>query len=104
MPSGREVITMMDGASHYKVLAFAPDGAVLATAGFDGIIRLWDIASGQVVSRIEAHDRGVHALAFSPDGSMLASGGGGFVKVWDVATGRVRTTPVVGQPVTPSPR
>jgi WD40 repeat protein len=56
-------------------LAFAPDGRILATAGQDHSIRLWDLAAGKVLTTIE-DGRWLKSLAFSPDGRRLAYCGG----------------------------
>jgi WD40 repeat protein len=54
----------------------SPDGLVLAGAKRDGTIYLWDAATGREVRRLPGHRDAVWALAFSPDGKTLASGGG----------------------------
>lgn len=72
-------------------LNFSPDGRFLATSSFDGYARIWDVATGQEVSRFLHGDRErVYGVRFSPDGKLLTTAGllGG-VKVWDVATGTV---------------
>jgi WD40 repeat protein len=52
-------------------------------------VRLWDVAAGRELRRLEGHGAGVRSVAFSPDGGTLASGGaGGSVRLWDVAAGR----------------
>ncbi len=65
-------------------LAFAPNGALLASAGMDYTVRLWDVAAGilryTLGQRLFAFERSGHsdyvfAVAFSPDGGLLASGG-----------------------------
>ena len=38
-------------------IAFAPDGERVATAGFDGTARLWDVATGKQLSRLAGHIR-----------------------------------------------
>src|SRR5262245_43708992 len=48
------------------VLAFSPDGKLLATAAGDGPIRLWEVATGRRVATLRGHRRGVNSLAFSP--------------------------------------
>src|SRR5207244_1908911 len=52
-------------------------------------LRLWDAASGREVRRLGDYPRGVHGLAYSPDGALLAvSDDRGWVDVWHIATGR----------------
>jgi WD40 repeat protein len=70
-------------------VAFSPDGKTLASGGWDDCIRLWDVATGKEVRKIDAHKAMVTHVAFSPDGRLLASRGGldGAARVWDPTTG-----------------
>lgn len=53
----------------------SPDGKTLATGSY-GEVTLWNLADGTVRNRIDGFAERVVALAFSPDGTRLATGGG----------------------------
>src|SRR5216683_3226258 len=73
--------------SGISAIAYSPDGRILAT-GEANWIRLWDVAKGRELRRLEKIPFGVYSLAFSPDGRWLASGGfDRIVRLWEVATG-----------------
>jgi WD40 repeat protein len=69
----------------------APDGSWLASAGYDGAVRIWNPATGAIRHTLTDHTSGVDVLAVAPDGSWLAASGNGFgeggqVWIWDPAT------------------
>jgi WD40 repeat protein len=70
-------------------VAFEPAGSRLAAGGEDGSIRLWDVAAGTEIRKLEGHAGPVKAVAYSPNGRLIASGGSdSSVRIWDVETGR----------------
>ena len=80
------------------------DGKTLADGDEDGIINLWDVATGRPIeSPPMFHERAVDSVAFSPDGKTLASGSDDdTIRLWDVATGHPIGNPLTGHtgPVT----
>ncbi|MBN01313.1 MAG: hypothetical protein CMJ77_19540 [Planctomycetaceae bacterium] len=69
--------------------AISDDSKIVATAGYDRLIRIWDLASGKRLHELEGHNGPVYDLDFSPDGKLLASASAdATIKVWDVATGQ----------------
>ncbi len=68
-----------------RALAVSPDKRMLATAGDDGMIGLWDTVTRQSLGELRGHNGGIAALEFSPDSTRLASGGNDrAVVVWDL--------------------
>ncbi|MEO6809387.1 MAG: protein kinase, partial [Isosphaeraceae bacterium] len=70
---------------------FSPDGHILATAGNDDTVKLWDPANGQELATLRGHEATVTTLAFSPDGRTLVSGSlDGSARLWDLASRQTR--------------
>jgi WD40 repeat protein len=71
---------------------------MLATAGGDWTVRLWDPSSRTPIGEpLTAHSDSVDAVAFNPDGTLLASAGrDGTVRLWDLASGAPIGDPLEG--------
>jgi WD40 repeat protein len=65
--------------------AFSPDGKQVVTCTEDGVAKLWDVQTGQVVKAF-AHEDRVEDAAFTPDGTVLATASESQICVWDIVT------------------
>jgi serine/threonine protein kinase len=88
-PTGRgkasvSPLRVLEAQSPVRALAIAPDGRLLAAAGDDGVVRLWQVEDGQEVGKLTGHKAPVRALAFSLAGHLLASGDEeGWIILWN---------------------
>lgn len=70
-------------------LSLTSDGKTLLTAGGDGIIRVWDLASGQIQRTLTGHTNAIYVAELSPNGKLVASSSRDLTaRIWDFATGR----------------
>ena len=114
--SGKNIDAFMGHTDVVMSVAFSPDGTRLAPGSRDHTIRLWNVKSGEhidtlgrsaspsiagqmlwvifgSITRIGGHTEEISSVAFSPDGTTLASSSSdGTVKLWQVETGRNTTT------------
>ncbi len=70
-------------------LAFSLDGHRLATASLDGTCRIWDTEGWQAIRTLRRDDQTFEAIAWSPDGTMIAAGDDDAVVIWNVESGNL---------------
>jgi WD40 repeat protein len=69
---------------------FSPRGDLLASAGKDGMVLIWETRTWKLVREIGASRTEVNIATFSPDGHTLATvDDDGELKLWEIATGRL---------------
>ena len=81
-----EEVARLEHAMWPNRIVFSPDGRLLASCARRHVW-LWDVASRQVVARSPAFRKYAEALAFHPEGKLLAGGSrDGEVRLWDAAS------------------
>ncbi|HEV8062923.1 MAG TPA: WD40 repeat domain-containing protein, partial [Gemmataceae bacterium] len=75
-----------------RLLCFSPDSKLLIAVRWDGPIWLYEISTQKVLDQLDSHQGQIGCLAFSRDSKLLATGESNAVHLWEVATGKLRTT------------
>jgi len=93
-----ELLHELKGHTHViESVAFSPDGTILASGSADNTVRLWRVSDGTGVRILNrpsylVFSNAINTVAFSPDGSTLAGGGGNTVQLWRVSDGKLLRT------------
>ena len=93
--SGRVRGEPLEHKSEVSVVAFSPTGSQAMTYSDEGVVRLWEVATGRPVGPPRTVGASI-CKAFSPDETMLLAGrADGTARLWDVATGHPLGPPLM---------
>jgi RNA polymerase sigma factor (sigma-70 family) len=82
------------GTAGTALVAFSPDGRLLAHVGPDNVVHIWNVATGQALGRFEGHSGMIGAIAFAPDGQSVATASNDTTAlVWNVKGTSARAGP-----------
>ena len=84
----QQPVVLRHGGS-VQTVKFSPvDNSLLASAGDDTTIKIWDLQDNTIATTLRGHRGKINSVAFSPDGTRLASGGDDWTcRLWDVEAG-----------------
>ena len=89
----RHTMTSNPEEGFISCCAFSPDSRSVCIATHGGMLKLFDVASGEYRSTLAGHENGVAWCAFSPDGATIVSASADkTVKLWNAASGAVLRT------------
>lgn len=102
-PSGKALATLQSfsgelsggayGGSDGRGASFSPDSQLIATAGEDGVARVWEVQTGRLKLELKGHANSVNDASFSPDGKYIATAGEDTTaKLWDATSGQELAT------------
>jgi WD40 repeat protein len=88
--NGQEIRRLAGHRSGYERILFSPRLNLMGSVNYDTPPEIWDPSTGKIVRRLDGFDAAT-ALAFSPDGRTVATGGtDSTVRIWELATGQQR--------------
>jgi WD40 repeat protein/DNA-binding SARP family transcriptional activator len=90
--TGEQRAEFRSGGAGILSAAASPDGRFVVGGDQVGAVWVWDLDTSERVHRLDAHTGAVGGLAFGADGTLVTASEDGTARVWDLATGRERST------------
>jgi WD40 repeat protein len=90
--ASRELVVRFSPHGVVNSADISPDGSRVVTGSWDGSAKIWDIATGKVLIKLDGvHEGYVNSACFSPDGTLVLTGGDdGTARLWNAADGAAR--------------
>jgi WD40 repeat protein len=86
--SGKWIADCVGHKGQLFSLSFSPDGTRVASAGEEGVARVWNVATGAKFPECRGHTSKILSVAFRPDGARLVTASfDGTVRQWNPTTG-----------------
>ncbi|AFZ02809.1 WD40 repeat domain-containing protein [Calothrix sp. PCC 6303] len=82
-------LTLSGHTAPVRALALSPNQEILASGDDNKIIKLWDVKTGKKLFDLTGHVEAIKYLAFTPDGTIVASCDNQTIKFWDSRTGKI---------------
>ena len=90
--TGTEITTYEGHKATIYALEYSPDGQWLVTVSGDRTIRIWDTKTGRQLKLLQGHTGDIRCLDISSDGRWIATGSQQTIKIWNAATGHIRSS------------
>jgi WD40 repeat protein len=83
-----QTLTYWETGSAIQGLAVDSSEQLLAAAGADGMVSIWDLRRGKLLHQMRGHSGAVKAVTMTPNGDrVMTAGADHTIRVWDVASG-----------------
>jgi WD40 repeat protein len=91
--TGKCIQTLKGETGWVRIVAFSPKGRLVASAGGNPIIEIWDIETAKLYHTLTGHQERIWSVVFSADGETLASSSeDGTIMLWHTETGELKKT------------
>lgn len=87
LPTNWSLLNTLNAGARVVTIAISPNQQILASGTGEGRIYLWNLNTRTKIHTLQGDAKVLRAIAFSKDGSKLASGGSEGVKIWDIPKG-----------------
>jgi Hsp70 protein/WD domain, G-beta repeat len=90
-PAG-DLLAELDHPEPVLCLAVSADDTRIATGSRQGRITIWDASRGKPLNTVSSENADIHDVAFNLEGTLLATAGGNYCRLWDAITGDALTS------------